>query len=447
MAYNNQEQHDYADSLEPGYRFCPTDVELIVNYLKPKIDTGRRHPNCRYYEVNIYDYDPDELTAKPEYRSCENKWYFLTSRERKHPNGTRSNRKTKSGSTWKASGKGKPQYDDMNRVVGSKKCLFHLDEKGNKTDWLMHEYTTDNPNIPIGSQEQKEDINKLTQWVLCKIYKKQKKRANNNVGDQEEAFEEQNQQLQDEPLPRRRRLSLNQECNQSNGPEHAQETNYHSNQQSDLNMVYVGASQTFPTTSMSTSPNSVTLQPMAMYCGSKLTQPAVQDPQAFAMDQVQQSVGNSTSVYYQNQPMPTSTNGFQFSCGASCSSSKGSPPAIVEQGDNDMAPGPHEEDIYDDLALLDYLLTFPAPSLAVQMDTSSNPMTVQQMASSQTLRDEVLQQQVQNSYDDTPSLFNQSMIVHENDDSYIDKLISEDAMGYYPSEDHSSDFLDELDDL
>lgn len=165
-----------------------------------------------------------------------------------------------------------------------------------------------------------------------------------------------------------------------------------SNQQSDLNIVHVGASQTFPTTSMSTSPNSVTMQPMAMYCGSKLTQPAVQDPQAFAMDQVQQSVGTSTLVYYQNQSMPTSTNGFQLSCGASCSSSKGPPPAIVEPGDNDMAPVPHGEDIYDDLAPLDYFMTSPTdPSLAVQMDTSSNPMAMQQMASSQTLSDEVLQ--------------------------------------------------------
>nr|GFA62088.1 NAC domain-containing protein [Tanacetum cinerariifolium]GFA62091.1 NAC domain-containing protein [Tanacetum cinerariifolium] len=100
MAYNNQEQYDYADSLEPGYRFCPTAVELIVYYLKPKIDTGIRHLNMRYYEVNIYDYGPDELTAKPEYCSCENKWYFLTALERKHPNGNRPNRKTKNGGTW-----------------------------------------------------------------------------------------------------------------------------------------------------------------------------------------------------------------------------------------------------------------------------------------------------------------------------------------------------------
>ncbi|GJW69725.1 hypothetical protein Tco_0126642 [Tanacetum coccineum] len=298
----------------------------------------------------------------------------------------------------------------------------------------------------------------LTGWVLCKIYKKETKPANNNFGDQEEAIE--NQQLQDEPSPICRRLSWNQESSQLNGPEHVpvQETNYHSetdvqmvepvqfmlmsNQQSDLNIFQVGASQTFPTTSMNTSPNSVTMQSMPIFSGSKLIQPAFQDPpQAFATDQVQQSVGNSTLVYYQNQSRPTSTNSFQFSCGAS----KGYPPAIVEPGDDDMAV-PHEEDIYDNLAPLDDLMTSPAQALADQTDASSNPMTMQQMASSQTLRDEVRQQQDQNSHDDTQSFFDQLMIVHKNDYSYLDKLMafdSEDAPSYHPSECYSFDCLDE----
>ncbi|PWA81143.1 NAC domain-containing protein [Artemisia annua] len=394
MAYNNQEQHDYADSLEPGYRFCPTDVELIVYYLKPKIDTGRRHPNFRYYEVNIYDYGPDELTG------IEN-------------------------TLMETDQIGKPRM------------------AGNKTDWLMHEYTTNNPNIPRGSQEHKEDSNKLTGWVLCKIYKKEKKPAKDNVRYPEEAIVLQNQQLQDEPSPRHRRLSLNQEGNQSNGREQVpvQETNYRSekdvqvelalflrtsNQQSNLNIVHVRASQTFPTTIMKMSPNSVTMQPMPIFSGSKFKQQAVQDPpQAFATDLVQQSVGNSALVYYQNQSRPTSTNGFQFSCGASSSSSKGFPPAIVEPGDDDMVV-PHKEDIYNNLATLDDFMTSPAQALAVYIDTSSNPMTMQQMASSQTLSDEVFQQQhVQNSCDDTPSLFNQSVIVDKNDYTYLDELMAE----------------------
>ena len=103
----------------------------------------------------------------------------------------------------------------------------------------------------------------LTGWVLCKIYKNEKKPAKDNVRYPEEAIVLRNQKLQDEPSPRRRRLSLNQEGNQSNGPEQVpvQETNYRtekdfqvepapflrmSNQQSDLNIVHVRGFSDFP---------------------------------------------------------------------------------------------------------------------------------------------------------------------------------------------------------
>ncbi|GKA31356.1 hypothetical protein Tco_0717661 [Tanacetum coccineum] len=198
---------------------------------------------------------------------------------------------------------------------------------------------------------------------------------------------------------------------------------------------------------MNTSPNSVTMQPMPIFRGSKLIRPAVQDPpQAIATDQVQQSIGNSTLVYYQNQTRPMSTNGFQFSCGASSSSSKISPPAIVELPGDDYMAVPHEEDIYDNLAPLDDLMTSPAQALADQTDASPDPKTMQQMASSQTIRDEVHQQHDQNSHDDTQSFFDQLMIVHKNDYSYLDKLMafdSEDAPSYHPSERYSFDCLDE----
>nr|GFB55609.1 NAC domain-containing protein [Tanacetum cinerariifolium] len=116
-----------------------------------------------------------------------------------------------------------------------------------------------------------------------------------------------------------------------------------------------------------------------------------------------------------------------------------------EPGDDDMAV-PHEEDIYDNLASLDDLMTFPPQGLADQMNTSPDPKTMQEMASSQTIRDEVRQQLDENSHDDTQSFFDQLMIVHKNDYSYLDKLMefdSEDAPSYHPSECYSFDCLDE----
>nr|XP_043620379.1 NAC transcription factor 29-like [Erigeron canadensis] len=214
--------HDYEDGLAPGYRFCPTDAELIVCYLKAKIEKDA-YPPCRIHEVNIYNHSPDDLAR--EYRSCDNKWYFLTPRERQCPKGSRPNRKVGNFGKWKAAQKDAAVLDVKGQEVGRKRSLNFLDENGIKTSWLMQEYTTTHPNLPIGTGPQ----TMLSNWVLCKIYKlkeeksgttgnvnqaKQQfvgKRNNNDQQDQESTVhDEQNQQLHiinDEPSPKRTRLA------------------------------------------------------------------------------------------------------------------------------------------------------------------------------------------------------------------------------------------------
>ncbi|PWA50490.1 NAC domain-containing protein [Artemisia annua] len=412
VSHNNQQQPDYADLLEPGYRFCPTDPELIVYYLKPKIETGKRHPNCRYYEVNIYDYSHDELTAKPEYRSCENKWYFLTWTEHKHCNGNCLNRQTRNGGNWKASQACAAVKDVTNRVVGSRLSLAYFDENKHKTRWLMHEYTTKNPNIPKESRKHNTDKNKLTDWVLCKIYKKvpKQKYPSNNLADQEEVIVETNHRSEDEPSHRRRRLSMDQESYQSNGDEHVhiRESNHQSgtgvhivapvqimltsNQQSDVNNVHVESPQTFPSMSINMSLNSIPMQHMPMLCGSNLIQPPFEDPQAlFSKEQVQPSF---------------------------------------------------EEDVTGHDAQLDDNMTCPGQAPAVQLDTSLNPMTF-----SHTLTDDVFQQDFQNSYHDTPSLYEEPTMVPEAGYSSYnpDSLVGlENFESFDPSSEYFSidDFMD-----
>ncbi|KAI3715832.1 hypothetical protein L6452_22820 [Arctium lappa] len=169
VPYNSNQlaEGDYADKLHPGYKFLPSDSDLIVHYLKPKIETGT-HPPCRLHEVNLYDHHPQQLAET--YRGSENKWYFLTSRERKYPRGSRPNRSTKEFGTWKATQKSTIVYDDNRRqMVGYKTNLAFYDDKGHKTPWLMQEYTTDDPNLPFGSGQNGNELNK---YVLCKVYKK-----------------------------------------------------------------------------------------------------------------------------------------------------------------------------------------------------------------------------------------------------------------------------------
>ncbi|KAJ0538740.1 putative transcription factor NAM family [Helianthus annuus] len=62
VPYIQQELRDYDDALEPGYRFCPTDSELIIYYLKRKIELGEQS-RCRIYDVHVYSHHPNELTG------------------------------------------------------------------------------------------------------------------------------------------------------------------------------------------------------------------------------------------------------------------------------------------------------------------------------------------------------------------------------------------------
>ncbi|OIT05595.1 PREDICTED: NAC transcription factor 29 [Nicotiana attenuata] len=158
---NNSEQ------LPPGFRFHPTDEELIMYYLRNQA-TSRRCPVSIIPEVDVYKFDPWELPEKAEFG--EREWYFFTPRDRKYPNGVRPNRAAVSG-YWKATGTDKAIYSGS-KYVGIKKALVFYKgrpPKGIKTDWIMHEYrlseSRSQPIRPNGSM-------RLDDWVLCRIYKK-----------------------------------------------------------------------------------------------------------------------------------------------------------------------------------------------------------------------------------------------------------------------------------
>ncbi|KAL8171959.1 hypothetical protein V2J09_023763 [Rumex salicifolius] len=150
-------------SLPPGFRFFPTDEELLVQYLCRKA-AGHQFSLQIIAEIDLYKFNPWILPSKALFG--EKEWYFFSPRDRKYPNGSRPNRVAGSG-YWKATGTDKV-ISSQGRKVGIKKALvFYIGKapKGTKTNWIMHEYR-------LADSPRKTGSSKLDDWVLCRIYKK-----------------------------------------------------------------------------------------------------------------------------------------------------------------------------------------------------------------------------------------------------------------------------------
>ncbi|KAL1205414.1 putative NAC domain-containing protein 94 [Cardamine amara subsp. amara] len=179
----NVERFD--DIVLPGFRFHPTDEELVSFYLKQKV-LHKSLPFELIKKVDIYKYDPWDL---PKLASMgEKEWYFYCPRDRKYRNSTRPNRVT-GGGFWKATGTDRSIYSlDSTRCIGLKKSLvFYRGRaaKGVKTNWMMHEFrlpslsdshhSSSYPNYSNKKQHlnnNSKEIPSNDAWAICRIFKK-----------------------------------------------------------------------------------------------------------------------------------------------------------------------------------------------------------------------------------------------------------------------------------
>ncbi|AEE74914.1 NAC domain containing protein 50 [Arabidopsis thaliana] len=192
-----------ATSLAPGFRFHPTDEELVSYYLKRKV-LGKPVRFDAIGEVDIYKHEPWDLAEKilcsylalncfknfvfacatvmfacatvmfalfSKLKTRDQEWYFFSALDKKYGNGARMNRATNKG-YWKATGKDREIRRDI-QLLGMKKTLvFHSGRApdGLRTNWVMHEYRL--------VEYETETNGSLLQdaYVLCRVFHK------NNIG-------------------------------------------------------------------------------------------------------------------------------------------------------------------------------------------------------------------------------------------------------------------------
>ncbi|CAH1417798.1 unnamed protein product [Lactuca virosa] len=164
---------DIGAKLPPGFRFYPSDEELVCHYLYKKI-ANEDVLKGTLVEIDLHICEPWQLPEVAKLNSSE--WYFFSFRDRKYATGYRTNRATKTG-YWKATGKDKTVVDPKTgALVGMRKTLVFYKNRapnGIKTGWIMHEFRLESPQTAP-----KED------WVLCRVFYKAKGENRNEFHSQ-----------------------------------------------------------------------------------------------------------------------------------------------------------------------------------------------------------------------------------------------------------------------
>ncbi|CAN6338288.1 unnamed protein product [Urochloa humidicola] len=173
--------------LPPGFRFRPTDEELVVHYLRRRALSSPLPAAVDIPDVRILAHDPSDLLP-PGWSEQER--YFFTCKEAKYVKGRRANRATGAG-YWKATGKEKPVAVAVPApakgggqaqavLVGMKRSLVFYRGKpptGSKTDWVMHEYRLAGAGLApcrrASSAAAGDAVARPAEgWVLCRVFRK-----------------------------------------------------------------------------------------------------------------------------------------------------------------------------------------------------------------------------------------------------------------------------------
>ncbi|XP_055814845.1 NAC domain-containing protein 104 [Solanum dulcamara] len=172
-------------NLPPGFRFYPTDEELVVHFLQRKASLLPCHPDV-IPDLNLYPYDPWHLDGKAMAEG--NKWYFYSRRTH--------SRITENG-YWKSLGVDEPIFSNDNNNVGMKKYYaFYIGEpsEGVKTNWVMQEFSLNSDSSSgssrSSSKRRTRSKNDYSGWVICRVYERKCDNDNDDDGPELSCLDE-----------------------------------------------------------------------------------------------------------------------------------------------------------------------------------------------------------------------------------------------------------------
>ncbi|KAL0418334.1 UNVERIFIED_CONTAM: NAC domain-containing protein 90 [Sesamum radiatum] len=159
------------EEMPPGYRFYPTEEELISFYLHHKLqDTNFVNVNRVIPLLDVYRFEPSQLP-----RHCgelchgdPEQWFFFVPRQEREVCGGKPSRMTASG-YWKATGSPSYVHSSDGRVIGVKKSMVFYKGRapnGTKTKWKMNEYRAifRDDDMPTSVPKLRHEVS------LCRVY-------------------------------------------------------------------------------------------------------------------------------------------------------------------------------------------------------------------------------------------------------------------------------------
>ncbi|KAJ8620623.1 hypothetical protein MRB53_029152 [Persea americana] len=161
--------------LPPGFRFKPSDLELIKDYLLPKV-LGEQLPSDAVIEGEVYG-DNAQL---PEGNDSVGEQYFFVKRK-KNQKGTKTIRLAGDG-YWKVTGNKKKIHEKRRNHICTKRSLVFKGKSNSrrKKNLLMDEYSLTRSMIQNNSED----------WVLCRIKRSNRSTEKSNSQEEEEEEEE-----------------------------------------------------------------------------------------------------------------------------------------------------------------------------------------------------------------------------------------------------------------